>query len=97
MHIVVVGMGYVGIPVATLFADVPGFKVTGLQRRSDRSAWKIDALNRGESPIGGDEPGLAELIKKVVEKGSFKITDDISAYLEADAIVNYPPLKGWAS
>jgi UDP-N-acetyl-D-mannosaminuronic acid dehydrogenase len=85
--VVVVGMGYVGIPVAALFADVPGFKVTGLQRRSDRSAWKIDALNRGESPIGGDEPGLAELIQRTVEKGSFKVTDDISTYNEADAIL----------
>jgi UDP-N-acetyl-D-mannosaminuronic acid dehydrogenase len=80
-------MGYVGIPVAALFADVPGFKVTGLQRRSPRSSWKIDALNNGESPIGGDEPGLAELVKKVVEQGSFKATDDVSAYREADAIL----------
>jgi len=87
MKLVVVGMGYVGIPVAALFADVPGFKVTGLQRRSDRSAWKIDALNRGESPIGGDEPGLAELVKKVVDHGSFKVTDDVSAYREANAIL----------
>jgi len=97
LNVVVVGMGYVGIPVAALLADVPGFKVTGLQRRSPRSAWKIDALNRGESPIGGDEPGLAELIQRTVKKGSFKVTDDISDYREADAIVNYPPLKRWAS
>src|SRR5665811_1232620 len=45
MKLVVVGMGYVGTPVAALFADVPSFKVTGMQRRSARSAWKIDALN----------------------------------------------------
>jgi len=56
-HIAVIGMGYVGIPAAALFADVPGFTVTGIQRRSKRSGWKIDALNRGENPIGGDEPG----------------------------------------
>lgn len=37
MHIVVIGMGYVGIPCAVLFADVPGFRVTGVQRRSERS------------------------------------------------------------
>jgi UDP-N-acetyl-D-mannosaminuronate dehydrogenase len=34
MKLVVVVMGYVGTPVAALFADVPGFKVTGIQRRS---------------------------------------------------------------
>ncbi len=62
MKIVVVGMGYVGIPVAALFADVDGFTVTGVQRRSKRSGWKIDRLNNGKNPIAGDEPGLAELI-----------------------------------
>ncbi|MEE8355411.1 MAG: nucleotide sugar dehydrogenase [Candidatus Bathyarchaeia archaeon] len=87
MNIVVVGLGYVGIPVAALFADVEGFKVMGVQRRSKRSGWKIDHLNRGKSPIEGDEPGLAELIERVVEKGTFRATDDISVYGEADAIL----------
>ena len=59
MNIVVLGMGYVGIPCAVLFADVPGFQVTGIQRRSERSGWKIDCLNGGKSPFEGDEPGLA--------------------------------------
>jgi hypothetical protein len=31
-NIVVIGMGYVGIPCAALLADVPGFRVTGIQR-----------------------------------------------------------------
>ncbi len=87
MKIVVVGMGYVGIPVAALFADVEGFNVTGVQRRSKRSGWKIDHLNRGESPIEGDEPGLSELIARVVEKGTFRATDDTSVYGEADVIL----------
>ena len=80
-------MGYVGIPVAALFADVPGFKVTGIQRRSTRSAWKIDALNQGRNPIEGEEPGLADLIGRIHDKGTFHITDDISAYRDADAII----------
>ena len=37
LNIVVIGMGYVGIPCAALLADVPGFRVTGVQRRSERS------------------------------------------------------------
>jgi len=45
LEIVVVGMGYVGIPAAALFADVESFSVTGVQRRSERSGWKIDYLN----------------------------------------------------
>ena len=30
----VIGMGYVGIPIAALLADVPGLDVTGIQRRA---------------------------------------------------------------
>lgn len=87
MNVVVVGMGYVGTPVAVLFADVPGFKVTGMQRRSTRSAWKIDALNKGRSVIEAEEPGLPELIKHVHDKGTFHVTDDVAVYRDADAII----------
>ncbi len=85
--IVVVGMGYVGIPAAALFADVKGFNVVGIQRRSKRSGWKIDWLNKGKNPIGGDEPGLSELIKKVVKKGTFRVTNDFSECKDADVIL----------
>ena len=85
--VVVVGMGYVGIPVAALFADVPSFKVVGVQRRSKRSGWKIDWLNEGKNPIGGDEPGLSELVARVVKKGTFRVVDDIAACKDADAIL----------
>jgi len=79
-------MGYVGVPCAALFADA-GLNVTGVQRRSRRSGWKIDHLNQGKSPIGGDEPGLEELLSRVVEKGSFHVTDDLSVYDDADVVL----------
>ncbi len=85
--IVVIGMGYVGIPAAALLADVDGYDVTGLQRRSTRSGWKIDLLNNGKSPFEGDEPGLDELITKVVAKGTFRVTDDINILKDADIIL----------
>jgi UDP-N-acetyl-D-mannosaminuronic acid dehydrogenase len=85
--IVVVGMGYVGIPAAVLFANVEGFYVVGIQRRSKRSGWKIDYLNQGKNPIGGDEPDLSELIEKVFKKGTFKVTDDFSECKDAKAIL----------
>jgi len=85
--IVVVGMGYVGIPVAALFADVLGFEVVGVQRRSKRSGWKIDWLNQGKNPIGGDEPGLSELIKRVVKKETFRVVEDLKACEDAEAIL----------
>lgn len=87
-RIAVVGMGYVGIPAAALFADVDGFEVIGIQRRSNRSGWKIDFLNEGKCPIGGDEPGLADLIyRAVVEKKSFRVTDDISIIETTEAVL----------
>ncbi len=85
--IVVIGMGYVGIPAAALLADVDGHNVTGLQRRSKRSGWKIDVLNSGKSPFEGDEPGLDELIAKVVAKGTFRVTDDLEVLRDADIIL----------
>jgi len=85
--ITVIGMGYVGIPAAALLADVDGLNVVGIQRRSKRSGWKIDHLNQGKNPIGGDEPGLSELIEKVVKKGTFRVTDNFSECKDADVIL----------
>jgi UDP-N-acetyl-D-mannosaminuronic acid dehydrogenase len=85
--IVVIGMGYVGIPAAVLLANIKDFRVIGIQRKSKRSGWKIDYLNQGKNPIGGDEPGLSELIKKVVKKSNFKVTDDYNECRDADVIL----------
>lgn len=86
-NIVVIGMGYVGIPMAALLADVDDFHVTGIQRRSKRSGWKIDWLNEGKNPFEGDEPGLDELIARVAKNGKFKVTDDYSVIDNADFIL----------
>lgn len=83
----VIGMGYVGIPAAALFADSDKFnKVLGFQRDSASSGYKIEMLNSGESPLKGEEPGLEELLKKVVEAGKFECTPDFSKIAEVDAI-----------
>jgi UDP-N-acetyl-D-mannosaminuronic acid dehydrogenase len=85
--IAVIGMGYVGIPAAALLAEVPGYEVVGIQRRSKRSGWKIEVLNSGRSPFEGHEPGLQELIARVVKKGTFQVTDDYSVIGEMDIIL----------
>ncbi len=83
----VLGMGYVGIPSAVLFADAPCFnKVLGFQRNSKSSSYKIELLNRGESPLKGEEPGLEDLISKVVKAGKFECTPDFSRISELDAV-----------
>ncbi len=86
-NVVVIGMGYVGIPMAVLLADVDDFYVTGIQRKSQRSGWKIDWLNQGKNPYEGDEPGLDELIERVVRNGKFKVMDKYDAVNDADYIL----------
>jgi UDP-N-acetyl-D-mannosaminuronic acid dehydrogenase len=83
----VIGMGYVGIPAAVLFADAPAFlKVYGFQRDSPTSGYKIAMLNRGVSPLKGEEPGLEDLLKKVVAEKKFACTSDFSKIAELDAV-----------
>ena len=83
----VFGMGYVGIPAAALFADVPHIEhVYGFQRNSPSSGYKINMLNRGESPLKGEEPGLEELLGKVVGAGKFSCTSDFAKVAECDAV-----------
>ena len=50
--------------------------VYGFQRDSASSGYKIAMLNRGESPLKGEEPGLEDLLKKVVAAGKFSCTSD---------------------
>ena len=87
IHICVIGMGYVGIPMAVLLADVDNFYVTGIQRKSLRSGWKIDWLNEGKNPFEGEEPGLGELIARVVKNGKFHVTDSYEDVDKADYIL----------
>jgi UDP-N-acetyl-D-mannosaminuronic acid dehydrogenase len=83
----VVGMGYVGTPAAALFADLPGIEeVVGFERGSPVSEEKVATLNRGECPLKGEEPGLAELIRKVVEAGTFRATGDYAPVADLDAV-----------
>ncbi|MDE4907369.1 nucleotide sugar dehydrogenase [Methanogenium marinum] len=87
----VIGMGYVGIPAAVLFADASEFDfVYGFQRDSKSSGYKIAMLNAGVSPLKGEEPGLEELIAKVVGKvggtRKFECTADFSKIAACDAV-----------
>lgn len=77
----VVGLGYVGLPVACMFAHA-GFTVIGLDVKTDRVA----TINRGESPIEGDEPGLADLLAEVVRRGTLRATTRPDDLFAADVI-----------
>jgi len=78
----VIGLGYVGLPVAALFAEA-GFDVCGIEIRGDR----VDLINQGKSPIEGNEPGLAALLSKVVRAGRLNATTDYQVLRDRDVIL----------
>ena len=82
MKVAVVGLGYVGIPVAAVLAS-KRVRVVGV----DIDLRKIDAISAGRSPLEGREPGLDELVAKGVASGHFTATSDYGAADGSDAIV----------
>ena len=74
----VVGLGYVGLPLAVEFAKA-GFFVTGI----DVLAGKVDAINRGESYVQ-DIP--TSVLKPLVESGHIAATTDFSVVRDLDTI-----------
>ncbi len=78
----VVGLGYVGVPVAAS-AAASGIHVVGV----DIDPRKISAINQGKNPLRGREPGLSELIKAQVTAGRLEATADYAALGDADVVV----------
>jgi UDP-N-acetyl-D-glucosamine dehydrogenase len=76
--VAVLGMGYVGLPFATVFAEA-GYTVTGI----DPDARKIDSLNNGISYI--PDVGTPQL-SRLVANGRLKGTSDFSVLSEMDAV-----------
>jgi len=62
--VAVVGLGYVGLPLAVAFAE-KGFPVVGI----DVDDRKVDALNRGESYVQDISSGRLEGIRLKVPTG----------------------------
>jgi UDP-N-acetyl-D-glucosamine dehydrogenase len=74
----IVGLGYVGLPLAMEFAKA-GFSVTGI----DIQPSKVSQLNRGESYVQ-DVP--SDTLKKWVSGGKFRATSDFSVISGLDTI-----------
>jgi UDP-N-acetyl-D-glucosamine dehydrogenase len=77
--IAIVGAGYVGVPLAQVFADA-GDSVILVDVQADR----VEQLNRGESYI---EDVPSEALKPHVDEGRIRATTDYDAVREADAIL----------
>ena len=77
----VIGLGYVGLPLACLFAEA-GFDVIGVDIREDR----VEEINQGISPIKSVEPGLPELLTSVVGSNHFRATTDYEKLRDRDIL-----------
>ena len=74
----VIGLGYVGLPLAVEFAEA-GFHVTGF----DVVTSKVASLNRGESHIQ-DVPG--EKVHELAESGRLVATTDFAGLADMDTV-----------
>jgi UDP-N-acetyl-D-glucosamine dehydrogenase len=78
-HVVVMGIGYVGLPLVAEFARA-GFRVTGF----DKDERKVRTLSAGESYIQ-DVP--TSDVAPYVRDGHLKATTDPSVLAQADAVI----------
>lgn len=82
-HVAVIGLGYVGLPLAVAFAEA-GYRVTGI----DMDVRKVETILRGESYIE-DVPAASvmTLVKGgVAAAGSFTATTDFAVLAACDAV-----------
>lgn len=77
-HIGIVGLGYVGLPLAVEFAR-GGYKVTGI----DLDAKKVAMINRGANYIQDVDSAV---LKRLVKEGRLSATTDFSAVRTIDCI-----------
>ena len=74
----VLGLGYVGLPLATVFAEA-GFDVTGI----DPDQKKVDALEAGASYIGDVEN---DQVDRLVKAGKLRASVDFVELTQVDAV-----------
>jgi UDP-N-acetyl-D-glucosamine dehydrogenase len=77
--IAIIGAGYVGVPLAQVFADA-GHSVVLVDIQPDR----VEQLNRGESYV---DDVSSEVLKPLVDNGRITATTDYDALCKADAII----------
>jgi UDP-N-acetyl-D-glucosamine dehydrogenase len=75
----VIGLGYVGLPLAVEFAH-RGFQATGFEVDTR----KVEAINSGRSYIGDVS---SSTVKELVEAGTLKATIDFDHLSDCDAII----------
>jgi len=77
-RVAVLGMGYVGLPLAVVFAEA-GYNVIGI----DPDEKKVKSICQGKSYI---QDVSDEQVEQLVSSGKLRATTDFSALQEADAV-----------
>jgi UDP-N-acetyl-D-mannosaminuronic acid dehydrogenase len=77
----IIGLGRVGLPTALVFAQA-GFRVKGVD--IDRN--KVNILQRGISYLS--EPGIQNILKACLDKGTFSVTSDMFETVHTSDIVS---------
>ncbi|MEM9733606.1 MAG: nucleotide sugar dehydrogenase [Pseudomonadota bacterium] len=75
----VIGMGYVGLPLAMAFERL-GFPILGV----DNSPARVERLMGGHSDMNHIPNGR---VVEMVDRGRFKVTTDFAALMDADSIL----------
>ena len=79
----IIGLGYVGLPLAVVFAEA-NIHVIGFEK----SQSKTDKVNKGENYIKDIED---EALRKIVNNGFLTATTDFSAMKQCDALIMCVP------
>lgn len=77
-HVCVIGLGYVGLPLAVAFAHA-GYRVTGIDTDIDRTA----EINDGQSPV---QDVSSAALRQVVGTGRLTATTDFGVLQDVDTV-----------
>jgi UDP-N-acetyl-D-glucosamine dehydrogenase len=77
-RVAIIGLGYVGLPLAVAFAEA-GYQVTGI----DLDTRKVDGINQGKSYVG-DIP--SERLRPLLAEGRLSATTDYAVLAECDTV-----------
>ncbi|QDA32366.1 nucleotide sugar dehydrogenase [Thermococcus indicus] len=79
-EIAVIGLGYIGLPTAIMFANA-GFNVTGYEIKTD----VVERINSGKAHIV--EPDIDDLLRKAIESGKLRATSNPADIREKDVYI----------
>lgn len=90
--IVVIGLGYVGLAMATLCSSVKRngkniYQVYGLEKKNDKGKQIINSLNKKKLPFKVEDKTFNKILKESICKGNFKFGFDENEIKNASIVI----------